>query len=87
MYHESDRLSFIGEARQRAIAIAVTVDLPEWPRSRAGTIAYFGAVAFFLVLTVAVKSVPGPGWLLILPVYGFLAALVVCVALPHRDEG
>ena len=82
------RLSRVDELRiPQAIATVETLEAPEWTRTLKGTLAYAAAAASFLVLTVLVKHVPGPGWMLIAPVYVILAALVFWVALPRRSDG
>jgi hypothetical protein len=73
----------LSDARISAAA-AETIDVPAWPRSRLGSAAYFAAGALFLLLVVSLKTAPGPGWLLITPVFLFLATLAACVSLPRR---
>jgi hypothetical protein len=62
------------------------LDVPEWTRGRVGQIVYGVAVAVFLILTVVLRDAPGPGWLIILPVYAFIVALSLCVAVPRRAD-
>lgn len=67
-------------------AAAESVNVPRWPRARIGRIAYFAAVTGFLILTVALKDAPGPGWMLILTLYAFLGLLAICVSLPRSAD-
>lgn len=71
-----DNLTLAG-AREQADAFASDIRVPQWPRSRLGTLAFFAAVALFLTLVVVLKDAPGPGWLPITLVYGFLAGMTL----------
>jgi hypothetical protein len=63
-----------------------SLDVPEWTRARVGRVAYCVAVTVFLLLTIVLKDAPGPGWLILMPIYVFIGALALCVAVPRRAE-
>jgi hypothetical protein len=75
-----------GRGRLDWLSSVENLDVPEWTRGRAGQVTYGVAVAAFLVLTVVLRDAPGPGWLIILPVYAFIVTLALCVAVPRRAE-